>query len=150
MFGLSYLKNEGDWSNFLHINERKSYILLLQLSCCSLALSMKEQTLYRLHLLTLRAFSASEKTKEAFPRQRITFLRSSVDYKILQDFTRKQCQLKNGVQANTHTHTHRQDDCFTLASRLRVARVMKGKPISANRDQGLLYLDMYMYNDLLA
>ena len=50
---LYLLHTIDDWSNFLHINERKSYILLLHLSCCSLALTTKEQTLYRLHLLTL-------------------------------------------------------------------------------------------------
>ena len=85
MFGLSYLKNEDDWSKSSHINERKGFALLFYLPCCSFALTIKELSGNRLCLATLPASFSTERTNQAFPRRRITFSRASVDYKTLQD-----------------------------------------------------------------
>ena len=75
------------------------------------------------------SFCCLRKTSQAFSRERTTFSIANFDYKTIQDFTRKQCQLKSTDQVNTHTHT--QDDCFTLASRLRVAQVKAGSQYDA-------------------
>ena len=68
------------------------------------------------------SFFCLGKDKRSISKIENNFFKIHVDYKTLQDFTRKQCQLKSRVQANTHTHT--QDDRFTLASHLLVARVI--------------------------
>ena len=53
------------------------------------------------------SFCCLGKTSRAFSRERTTFSIANFDYKTIQDFTRKQCQLKSADQANTHTHTDR-------------------------------------------
>ena len=56
------------------------------------------------------SFCCLGKTSQAFSRERTTFSIANFDYKTIQDFTRKQCQLKSADQANTHTHTHTQTE----------------------------------------
>ena len=101
MFGLSYLKKQWRLEQFLTYEKVMFCVLLLfsfnHESACVLPATIGK----------ILSFSCLGKDKASISKTENNFFsRSSVDYKTLQDFTRKQCNLKSGVQANTHRQAY--------------------------------------------